>query len=71
MHVIEPGRATYYIDDIVFDDDPLLTSERRRRMERGRGGAGLVSPRRDDEGVWQVGRDIELGANIAGYGGLG
>ncbi len=24
MHVIEPGCCTYYIDDIVFEDDPRL-----------------------------------------------
>jgi len=66
MHVIEPGRATYYIDDLVFGDDPLLTA-RHRQVMRGRGGDGLSDPRRDDNGVWQVRRDIVLGLNIPGY----
>jgi protocatechuate 3,4-dioxygenase beta subunit len=26
MHVIEPGRGTYYIDDIVFTDDPAAAA---------------------------------------------
>ena len=25
MHVIEPGRCTYYVADIMFDDDPRLS----------------------------------------------
>ncbi len=67
MHVIEPGKGTYYIDDVVFDDDPLLTSQQRRQMLRGRGGSGLAQPAKDASGVWQVRRDIRLGANIPGY----
>jgi protocatechuate 3,4-dioxygenase beta subunit len=69
MHVIEPGRCTYYIDDIVFDDDPLLTAGRRRGYVRGRGGSGLGHPERDEEGVWHVRRDITLGRNIPDYPG--
>ena len=34
MHIIEPGRVTYYIDSIVFVDDPLLTAERRQQARR-------------------------------------
>lgn len=66
VQVIEPGRGTYYIDEIVFDDDELLTDERRRRM-RGRGGSGLTRPEKDEEGVWRIRRDITLGKNIPGY----
>jgi len=40
-------------------------------MGRGRGGTGLVTPQRDDEGMWHVRRDIELGANIVGYEDVG
>lgn len=64
MHVIEPGRGTYYIDDVTFDDDPLLTPAHRRRTE-GRGGEGLGHPQRDAEGRWQLRRDIVLGAGLA------
>ena len=66
MHVIEPGRGTYYIDDVVFDDDPLLTMAQRRQMVLGRGGMGLVAPERSG-GVWRVRRDIGLGESVEGY----
>ena len=55
----EPGRREYWIEDVVFTDDPLLTAEYRARLQ-GRGGSGIVTPRRDRAGVWQVQRDIVL-----------
>ena len=67
MHVIEPGRCTYYIDDIVFEDDPRLTPDKRDQDTRGRGGTGVVRPRRDEGGIWLVERDIILGEEILGY----
>lgn len=66
MHVIEAGCCTYYIDDIVFDDDPHLTPRARRQMTSGRGGSGLVIPRRNAAG-WVVTRDIVLGEAIPDY----
>jgi protocatechuate 3,4-dioxygenase beta subunit len=65
MHVIEPGCATYYIDDVHFTDDPLLEPGTR---EAKRAGSGIVTPRRAG-GVWQVTRDIRLGLNIPGHPG--
>ena len=67
MHIIEPGVGTYYIDDIIFADDALLTPAHLKRMRRGRGGAGLSEPGRDNAGVWRVRRDITLGENIPDY----
>ena len=67
MHVIEVGRCTYYIDDIMFEDDPRLTAEKRRQLTAGRGGNGVVQPVRNSQGVWTVVRDIHLGENIPGY----
>jgi protocatechuate 3,4-dioxygenase beta subunit len=64
MHVIEPGAGTYYVDDLRFLDDPLLTGSNRRAD--GRAGNGLVMPVRRD-GVWQARRDIVLGRDIPGY----
>lgn len=62
MHVIEPGKATYYIDDIVFTDDPLLdVSHHRRRAPRG--GDGVVTPAKNRNG-WHARRDIVLRLNI-------
>ena len=68
MHVIEPGCATYYIDEVLFTDDPLLTAE-GRQSQPGRAGSGIVTPRRDAGGTWQAERDIQLGQKIPGYPG--
>jgi len=65
MHVIEPGRVTYFIDDIVFSDDRRLTPEARKKFT-GRGGDGIVTPT-VDAGILTVTRDIYLGKNIPGY----
>ncbi len=67
MHVIEVGRCTYYIDDIMFEDDPRLTSQKRQELVLGRGGLGITSPTRDESGVWTVRRDIVLGEKIPDY----
>lgn len=67
MHVVEPGRCTYYIDDLLFTDDPRLTSDQRARYVLGRGGSGLATPQRGSDGAWNVRRDIRLGERIAGY----
>jgi len=67
MHVLEPGRCTYYIDDIVFEDDRRLTDAHLRRMSRGRGGVGLTKPARSESGALAVRRDIVLGENIPEY----
>jgi len=64
LHVIEPGCSTYYIDDIMFSDDPKLTPA--QISGTGRGGNGIATPARRD-GVWYVTRDIHLGRNIPGY----
>jgi len=68
MHVIEPGRCTYYIDSIVFTDDPRLSQEEAvERRRRARGGNGVVTPHRDEDGVWIVERDVILGQGVADY----
>jgi protocatechuate 3,4-dioxygenase, beta subunit len=46
-----------WIDDVMFDDDPLLTPSWRRRLE-GRGGSGVVTPRRARGDTVIVTRDI-------------
>jgi protocatechuate 3,4-dioxygenase beta subunit len=67
MHVIEPGRCTYDIDEALFDDDPRLTKEMRRNLTPGRGGSGITTPRREAGGRWVITRDIVLGEKIPGY----
>ncbi|RYD14885.1 MAG: hypothetical protein EOP90_11510 [Lysobacteraceae bacterium] len=66
MHVLEPGCSTYYIDDVLFTDDPLLTPAQRRAHAVGRGGDGITTPVRE-QGRWQVTRDIRVGAAVPGY----
>jgi protocatechuate 3,4-dioxygenase beta subunit len=67
MHVVEPGRCTYWIDDVVFEDDPRLTPRQRTAHRHGRGGSGIVRPARSSGGAWEVRRDIALGAGIRDY----
>ena len=66
MHVVEPGKCHYYIDDIVFTDDAMLTPAQRKSHEQGRGGTGVATPSREKQ-VWRVRRDITLGAGISDY----
>ncbi len=70
MHVIERTRCTYYIDDIMFKDDPGLTQESVRKLTLGRSGSGIGRPILRD-GIWYITRDIVLGENIPGYDNCG
>jgi len=68
LYVIEPGCALYYIDDMLFRDDPHLTPAAERKASQGRGGPGVVAPTLVD-GEWQAHRDIVLGRSIPGHPG--
>lgn len=46
-----------YIDDVMFDDDPILDARWRARQEL-RGGSGIVTPRRGQGDTIVVVRDI-------------
>jgi protocatechuate 3,4-dioxygenase beta subunit len=61
VHLIvkEPDRREYWIDDVLFTDDPLVTAAHRARLEN-RGGNGVVTPTRDSNGTWLARRDIIL-----------
>jgi len=65
LHVLERGRCTYYVDDLMFTDDPLLTPAQRATQTQ-RGGTGIATPVKD-EATWRVRRDITLGAGIRDY----
>ncbi len=60
-----PYKNEYYIDSIVFDDDPMLTQNERNKLD-DRGGSGIVKPTLKD-GILIVNRDIILGLNIPDY----
>lgn len=66
LNIKEPDHIReYYIDDIVFDDDPMLTEAKRNRLEN-RGGSGIV--KLVEKGNIFVGqRDITLGLGIPDY----
>lgn len=66
LTVKEPNDLNeYYIDDFVFDDDKLLTSVKRKKMEN-RSGSGVL--RIVQKGDLQIGeRNIILGLNIPDY----
>lgn len=63
LQIIEPGRCTYYIGDVLFADDPRLTTQHRKQAGRDYGGSGIVKPERVD-GVWRVRRDVGLGVGV-------
>jgi protocatechuate 3,4-dioxygenase, beta subunit len=60
----EPDKNEYYIEDVLFDDDPLVTNEMRNKQHRG--GIGLVTLKKSN-GVYYGRRNIYLGKNIPGY----
>ncbi len=55
----------YYIDAFVFDDDRLLTGEKRKALEN-RGGSGILRLV-DANGLWVAEHNIILGVNIPNY----
>lgn len=61
----EPGLNEYYIDEYVFDDDPLLTPGMRSTLEN-RGGSGILKTT-NVNGMLVAKRDIILGLNVPGY----
>lgn len=63
--VKEPNKNEYYIDDFVFDDDPMLTQNKRNQL-KNRGGSGIVKPVFIDH-ILTAKRNIVLGLNIPDY----
>ncbi|MEP2024258.1 MAG: intradiol ring-cleavage dioxygenase [Reichenbachiella sp.] len=61
----EPDKNEYYIDAFVFNDDELLTQEKRNEQDN-RGGSGIVKPI-SKNAMLTVNRDIILGLNIPNY----
>jgi len=65
LTVKEPGKIAYYLDDYVFEDDPILTSAKQAKLSN-RGGTGIVKPILSN-GIWLIERDLILGLNIPDY----
>ncbi len=67
MTIKEPNEINeYYIDDVVFDDDKLLTTAYRKKMEN-RTGSGVVTMVKQKDSLLVGERNIILGLNIPNY----
>lgn len=67
LHILEPGRCTYYVGDVMFTDDSRLAAARLERERLAPGGSGVVTPGGNATDGWTVVRDIRLGLNVPGY----
>lgn len=65
IFVKEPHKTLYYIDEVWFTDDPLVTSELKRKAEK-RGG-NLIIPLTKEGNDWKGNLKITLGLNIPNY----
>lgn len=63
--VKEPDKNEYYLDDFIFDDDPLLTKNKINKLGN-RGGSGMMKPI-NQNGILIIERNIILGKNIPNY----
>jgi protocatechuate 3,4-dioxygenase, beta subunit len=59
LEVLPTGGVACEIDAVEFNDDPVLTPQ-RRASRPGYGGSGIVTPTRGRDGVWRATRDIRL-----------
>lgn len=59
MTVKAPGKDEQWIDEVHFDDDPILTAAARRHL-RNVGGSGIVRVREGKDGVTEAERNIVL-----------
>ncbi|GAB3227349.1 intradiol ring-cleavage dioxygenase [Algoriphagus aestuariicola] len=65
LTVKEPGKNEYYLDDYLFEDDAILTDQKRKLLGN-RGGSGIGNPQLEN-GMLTFHRDIILGLNIPDY----
>jgi protocatechuate 3,4-dioxygenase beta subunit len=63
----EPDCNEYWIDEFVFDDDPIVNAEYKNKMQL-RGGDGVMNLH-EENGILIGHRDIILGLHIPGYPG--
>jgi len=65
MTVKESDRNEYYVDAIMFIDDPKLTTSVKQDL-KNRAGSGIVELKTED-GILMARRNIVLGLNIPNY----
>lgn len=63
--VLEPQKNPYYLDDFLFEDDPLLSAD-HRTSGRNRGGPGIVQTQPMGD-LMVIHRNLILGFNIPDY----
>lgn len=63
--VKEPDKNEYYIDEYVFDDDPVLPDEERNRKHRA--GSGILKMVQGKDNIMVATRNIILGLNVPDY----
>jgi protocatechuate 3,4-dioxygenase beta subunit len=63
--VKEPDKNEYYLDDYLFDDDPILSQNKIAKLNN-RGGSGIVKAIQKN-GILTIERNIILGKNIPNY----
>ena len=61
----EPDKNEYWIDEYLFNDDPILTDKERKSC-RDRGGSGIIKVK-DADGILTAERNIYLGKNVPDY----
>lgn len=66
LTVAEPDGRYYWLEEFLFEGDPLLPSP-DRRTPQPRGGPGNVLTLEDKDGIAYGKRDIVLGRHVDGY----
>jgi len=62
----EPGLTPYWIDEYLFEGDPLLSQQEINHQQK-RGGGGIIKVISGSNGIGIMKRDIVLGENVPGY----
>lgn len=65
LTVKEPNKKEYFLDDFLFDNDPLLTTLERQKL-KNRGGSGIIKLKFKNN-IYVGKRNIVLGKNIPNY----
>ncbi len=65
IYLKEPHTPPYYIDNFLFESDPMLTKA-KKQSQKNRGGSGIIQLVKKN-GIWTAQRDIILGLNIPNY----